>query len=142
MTTTNQALIFLPVLALVALTLVGFVAMAAARGKIAKSMDPGYYRAHIGEPEPEIARAAVRHWDNLFEFPTVVYAACLTAFALGGVGQWTLILAWGFVAARLVQSAIHLTSNNPVFRGIAFTLGVVLAMALWVNVGLVVLAKV
>jgi hypothetical protein len=142
MPTTNQALILVPLLVLVALTLVGFLAMATARGKVAKSMDPSFYRAQLGTPEPESARTAVRHWDNLFEFPTVVYAACLTAFVLGAVGTWTLVFAWGFVAARLVQSAVHLTYNNPAHRGIAFVIGVVFAMALWVNVGMAVLAAI
>ncbi len=69
------------------------------------------------------------------------YAACLTAFVLGGVGTWTLVFAWGYVAARLLQSAIHLTYNNPAHRGGAFVLGVLFSLALWVNVGLAVCAK-
>lgn len=142
MSVTNQTLIFVPVLVVVALTFVAFLKMGMARAAIAKTMDPTYYRAQIGEPEPETARAAARHWDNLFELPTLFYAGCITAFVLGAVGTWTLAFAWGFAAARVVQSAIHMTANNPAMRGLAFVTGVVFAMALWVNLGLVILAAV
>jgi hypothetical protein len=142
MPATNQAQIFLPVLVVVALTIVAFLKLAMARGAIAKSMDPNYYRAHIGDPEPEAARAAARHWDNLFELPTLFYAGCISAFALGAVGTWTLALAWGFAVCRVAQSAIHMTSNNPALRGLAFSLGVVFILALWVNLALVIVAAV
>lgn len=132
----NPVSIFVPVLVLVALTLVAFLKMATARGAAAKSMDPNYYRAHIGDPEPEGARAAARHWDNLFELPTLFYAACLTAFVLNAVGFWTLILAWGWVVARLLQSAVHMTYNNPSHRGGGFILGVLFMAALWINIGM------
>jgi hypothetical protein len=133
----NQASILVPMLVLVALTFVAFVKMAGARGAAVKAgHDPNYYRAHLGDPEPEGARAAVRHWDNLFELPTLFYAACITAFALQAVTGWTLIFAWGWVVARLIQSAVHMTYNNPSHRGMAFVLGVVLLLALWVNVGI------
>ena len=140
--TVNQAAIFVPVLVLVALTFVAFVKMGMARGAAVKmGHDPAYYRAHIGAPEPEAVRAIVRHWDNLFEFPTVFYAACLAAFALQSVSGWTLAFAWAFVAGRVVQSAVHMTYNNPVHRGLGFTFSVVAALALWINVGLAVAAR-
>jgi len=132
----NQSLIFVPVLAMVALTFVAFIRMGAGRASAMKSgADPAYYRAHQGTPEPESAAVGARHWDNLFELPTLFYAACITAFALGAVSEWTLAFAWGYVAARVAQSAIHITYNNPAHRGIAFVLGVVLLFALWINLG-------
>lgn len=138
---TNQAQIFLPVLVIVALTLVAFLKMGAARAGAMKSgMDANFYRAHQGTPEPEAAAAAARHWDNLFELPTLFYAACITAFVLGGVGTWTLVFAWGYVAGRLVQSAIHMTNNNPAMRGLGFVVGVLFCFALWINVALAIFA--
>lgn len=139
---TNQASIFVPMLVIVALTLVAFVRMAAARGAAVKAgQDPSFYRAHLGPPEPEFATAAVRHYGNLFELPTLFYAACLTCFVLGAVSGWTLVFAWGYVAARLIQSAVHMTYNNPSHRGGGFILGVLFMAALWVNLGIAVCAK-
>lgn len=142
MPVTNQITIFLPMLVVVALTFVAFLKMGAARGAAVKGgHDPNYYKAHLGTPEPEATVAAVRHYGNLFELPTLFYAACLTAFVLGAVGTWTLVFAWGYVVARLVQSAVHMTYNNPGHRGGAFVLGVLFLLALWVTLGLAILDK-
>ncbi len=141
--TTNQAAIFLPMLVVVALTFAAFVKMAAARGAAVKGgHDPAYYKAHLGAPEPEATVAAVRHYSNLFELPTLFYAACLTAFVLGAVGLWTLVFAWGYVAARLVQSAVHMTYNNPSHRGGGFIVGVLFMLALWVNLGMAICSRI
>jgi hypothetical protein len=138
----NQTAIMLPLLAVVALSFVAFVRMAAARGAAAKGgQDPNYYKAYIGAPEPEATVAAVRHYGNLFELPTLFYAACLTAYVMGAVGKWTLIFAWGFVVARLVQSLVHMSYNNPSHRGGAFVLSVVFMLALWINLSLVIFAR-
>ena len=64
-----------------------------------------------------------------------------TAYVLGAVSQWTLIFAWAFTVARLVQSLVHMTSNNTSHRGGAFVLGVLALAALWINVGMAVFAR-
>lgn len=138
----NQVLILLPMLVVVALTFVAFVRMAVARGRIAGGMDINFYRAQQGGAEPEAAVVAVRHYGNLLELPTLFHAACLTAYALGAVGCWTLGWAWAFVAARLVQSAVHLTYNNPAHRGLAFVAGVVFLFALWAALAAAIIARV
>jgi hypothetical protein len=138
----NQATIFVPMMVVVALTFVAFIRMAAARGKAVKEgQDPAFYRAHLGTPEPEYATAAVRHYGNLFELPTLFYAACLTAFVLGAVNLWLLVFAWGYAAARIVQSAVHMSYNNPSHRGGGFILGMLFMIALWVSLGMAVCAK-
>jgi hypothetical protein len=137
----NQSLIFLPVLVIVALTLVGFVRLAAGRiAAMKKGQDPTYYRAYIGS-EHEAAAAGARHWANLFELPTLFYAGCLSAFVLGGVTGWTLAFAWAYAAARVVQSLVHITYNDVRQRALAFLVGVVCVFALWANVAASVFAN-
>lgn len=137
----NTVSILVPMLVVVALTFVAFINMAAKRGGAMKVMNADYYRAHQGGQEPEAAAAAVRHFNILFEVPVLFYAACLTAYVLGAVAQWTLIFAWAFVAVRLVQSAVHMTYNNPAHRGGAFVVSMLALIALWVNVGMAVFAR-
>lgn len=138
----NPVAIFLPVLVVVALTYIAFLLMGAGRAGAMKSgIDPNFYKAHQGGQEPEPTVVKVRHYGNLFELPTVFYAACLTAFVLSAVGSWTLIFAWGYAAARVLQSAVHLSYNNPAHRGGAFVLGVALTLALWINVAMSVFAR-
>jgi hypothetical protein len=86
--------------------------------------------------------AAVRHYSNLLELPVLFYAACLTAYVLGAVSGWTLAFAWAYTTARTVQSAIHMTYNNPAHRGLGFVLGVLSLLALWINLALSVFARI
>jgi hypothetical protein len=138
----NPAAIFLPVLAVVALTFFGLVRLGMARAATIKGgHPPQYYRAQIGPAEPEATVVAVRHWSNLFELPTLFYAACISAYVLNAVNGLALGFAWAYVAARLVQSAVHLTYNNPGHRGLAFMVGAVCVFALWVVLGLAVFAR-
>lgn len=124
--------IFLPVLLVVAVTLIGFVKMAIERaGAVKQGQNPAFYKVYLGDPEPEKTRAAVRHWDNLFELPTVFYAGCLTAYVLGAVSTTVLVCAWIFAVGRMVQSFVHLTYNSPNHRGGAFTLSFLGLMVMW-----------
>ena len=142
MPVTNQIAIFVPMLVVVALTFVAFVRMAAQRGKAMKDgMNVNYYRAHQGGQEPEYAAAAVRHYGNLFEAPVLFYAACMTGFLLGAVSCWTLGFAWAFVAGRLVQSAVHMTYNKPLHRGLGFMFSMLCLFALWANIALAVFER-
>lgn len=139
----NPLSIFLPMLVVVALTVVAFARLAAARARAVKEdmRDPGYYRAFLGNPEPEYAVVAARHYANLFEVPVLFHAGCITAFVVGAVTPWSLGWAWAYVAARLAQSAIHLSYNNPAHRGGAFVVGWLFVIALWVSVGAAILSR-
>lgn len=124
--------IFLPVLLVLAVTFVGFVKMAIERaGAVKQGQNPEYYKVYLGDPEPEKTRAAVRHWDNVFELPTVFYAGCLTAYVLGEVSITVLASAWIFALGRAVQSFVHLTYNSPNHRGGAFTLSFLGLIVMW-----------
>jgi hypothetical protein len=124
--------IFLPVLLVVAVTFLGFVKMAIERASAVKQgQNPEFYKVYLGDPEPEKTRAAVRHWDNLFELPTVFYAGCLTAYVIGAVSTTVLVCAWIFAVGRTVQSLVHITYNNPNHRGGAFTLSFIGLMVMW-----------
>src|SRR6185295_18351584 len=133
-------LILVPVLVVVALSYVAFVRLLVARAAAAKVVDPAFYRTYTGASEPEPAHISARHWNNLFELPTLFYAACLTAFMLGAVSTWTLVCAWGFVAGRLVQSAVHLTSNTVAARGGAFVVSALFLLAIWIKLALAILS--
>lgn len=139
----NPVSIFLPMLVIVALTFVATLRLAMMRQAAVKAgQDPKFYRAQLGAPEPEATVVAVRHYSNLFELPVLFYAACLTAYVLAAVSGWTLAFAWTYAAARLMQSAIHLTYNTPAHRGLAFVAGVLCMLALWINLALAVFARI
>jgi len=78
------------------------------------------------------AQKAANNYINLFELPVLFYA--VTAFALitRTVDGWMVALAWAFVAARAVHSAVHLTTNIVRWRGPVFLIGVFIVVAMWV----------
>ena len=128
-----QASVFVPALVIAALTLFAILRLARARGVHARergSLD--YYRTHQGAPEPDYVIVAARHYANLFETPMLFYAGAGMAFALHAVTMWVLVFAWGYAVSRVLQSAIHLTYNNPGHRGIAFLASWLFLIALWV----------
>jgi hypothetical protein len=131
----GQATIFLPVLAMVALTAFAFLRLAIVRVRTARRREVklSYYRAFQGPPEPEQAAATARHYNNLFEAPLLFYVGCVVAFELGTVTPLVLALAWGYVVARTIQSAIHLGSNDVRKRAYAFFAGWLFLAALWLR---------
>ena len=73
------------------------------------------------------------HVDNLFQVPTLFYAAAVCALILGP-SPLMVGLAWCFVATRIVHSYIHLTYNNVLHRAPAFVLGNICLLVLWINI--------
>ena len=123
-------LIFLPALALAALSFVVWWRM---------------YFMRIGEMKRErihpqavalSAQAAARLTDsraadnfrNLFELPVLFYLALVVAALTAQVTPVVLVLAWGFVALRVLHSWIHCTYNKVMHRFYAYLAG---GMALW-----------
>jgi hypothetical protein len=93
-----------------------------------------YYRIFQGETEPEEAAKPARHFSNLFEAPTLFYAACLAAMVTGDTGVFVQILAWLYVAARTVHAYIHLGRNRLGRRINAYFVSWLVLMALWIHV--------
>jgi hypothetical protein len=90
-----------------------------------------YFRVLSGSPEPEFLAKPTRHFANLFEVPTLFYAGCLAAMVVGATGTIGLVLAWGYVAARLAHAWIHLGANRVRHRFRAYLVSWILLLALW-----------
>lgn len=96
-----------------------------------------FYRTLSGEGELSDAQLkAARQFINLFEVPVLFYAGCLTAIVTQITGPTAIALAWGFVAARAVQAAIHMTYNNVRHRMVAYFTGFGCVLALWTLIAL------
>jgi hypothetical protein len=129
----THAAIFYPVLTLACWTLLVLIFVpvvrirAAMRGEIAADD----FRYGESSKVPQQLSLPNRNYMNLLELPTLFYLACLIAYITNSVSPIMVMLAWCFVALRLVHSAIHLSYNNVLHRLIVFALGsVVLAVQL------------
>ena len=124
-----------PIFAGVALTFVAGTQMAITRIRALKSgkMRLSFYRSYRKGEEPERMAVATRHYSNLFETPVLFYLGCLAAGLLGPAPMFALIAAWLFVAFRVAQSVVHLTSNNVVRRAYCFWASAVMLLTLWIS---------
>jgi len=68
---------------------------------------------------------------NLFELPVLFYLALVVAVLLERATDGFLLLAWAFVALRMVHSAIHCTYNRVMHRFAAYMASSVVLWAAW-----------
>ena len=133
----NQALIFQPMLLMVALVFVMYLHLIRSRFAAVKSRElpPKYFRLLRGDAQPEQVEAIDRNLINLFELPVLFYAAVLTAYVSQSVDGLLLTLAWVFAISRVVHSVIHVTANNVMHRLRTFVLGFLSLAAFWLILG-------
>lgn len=129
----NPSAIFLPAVAMVALTIAVIFRMFFER-KRQMVAD----RIHFREI-PSSSQMASRFVDtrgadnyrNLFEMPVLFYVALLVAFVTSQVSPLVLGLAWGYVVFRVLHSYIHCTYNRVMHRFYAFLASNLLLWTMW-----------
>jgi hypothetical protein len=132
----NEYQLIYPMFTLVLLTMVVLTTLfrrrmrAVQQGKVSMH----YFGIFQGQGEPEESAKAARHFSNLFEAPTLFYAGCLAAMVTHDTGIAVQILAWGYVAARVVHAIIHLGGNRISQRLRAYFIGWLALAALWIQI--------
>jgi hypothetical protein len=96
-----------------------------------------YFRIYQGGAEPETSAKPSRHFANLFEAPILFYVACLAAMITHFTGPAIQVLAWLYVAVRVVHAYVHLGGNRLRYRMRAyfFSWGILLAMWIYLVIG-------
>lgn len=115
-----------PVIALVAWSQVMWLWMYATRipAMIAAKMkpDPNAPRGEQMSQLPASVRWKADNYNHLMEQPTVFYAIVLTLALLGPSGDTVLMLAWSYVALRVVHSLLQALVNKIELRFFLFVL--------------------
>lgn len=126
--------ILYPVLTLIGWTFVMWAWMYATRIPAIQSADIDMEElSRTGAPlvmPPQVARVA-DNYNHLHEQPTVFYALALSAAVLGAVDGLQVILAWGYVAIRIVHSLVQATKNPIFVRFTIFATGSIVLFALF-----------
>ncbi len=137
--------ILLPVVALVAWTLVMQIWMYATRlpamrrkGIDLKGRRGGRGTQLDGVLEDEVQWKA-HNYNHLLEQPTLFYAIAITLVLAGGGWHRSLWLAWGYVGLRVLHSLIQATSNIVRWRFLVFSLASLVLLALTVHTGMILL---
>ena len=125
--------IFLPALAMVALTIAVWLRMYAARiGEMTRERIHPQAVATTAQMAARLTDTrAADNFRNLFELPVLFYMALVVAALTSQVNGVTLGLAWGFVALRIVHSLIHCGYNKVMHRFRAYLIGCLVLWALW-----------
>ena len=128
-----QHAIFLPALAMVALTIAVWLRMYAIRiGEMKRERIHPQAVATSGQMAARLSDTrAADNFRNLFELPVLFYLALLVAAKTAQTGVVVLGLAWTFVALRVLHSWIHCTYNKVMHRFQAYLAGGVALWALW-----------
>jgi len=72
-----------------------------------------------------------RAYMNLLEMPMLFYVVCLLIYVTQ-IGTSSMpMLAWSYVALRILHSVIHLTYNKVMHRLTAFAISNVVLVTLW-----------
>jgi hypothetical protein len=124
-------------LALVLLTFGVLIALFRSRIRMVREgLAPvSYFRTFQGSVvEPEFTVKPQRHFANLFEAPTLFYAACLAAMVTGVTGTLVVVLAWLYVALRYLHAYFHLGGNRVRYRMRAFFASWLCLLAMWIPV--------
>ena len=130
--------IFLPCVALVALTVVVWIRLYVDRisEMRARRIKPqALSTSHEAAQTLQHVNAA-DNFRNLFEVPVLFYVLCVSLAVTQSVTPMYLWGAWIYVALRTVHSFIHLTYNRVMHRFVAYALSTILVFAMWVGFGI------
>jgi hypothetical protein len=128
----NLELIY-PMAAMVILTFTVLIKMFRSRVAAVKAGDvkPGYYKTYQEGSEPRETAQLSRHLVNMFESPTLFYAACIAGMMVGENINVLVVLAWVYVALRMAHAYIHTGSNKLTPRIRAYFSSWLVILAMW-----------
>ncbi|MGC3981745.1 MAG: MAPEG family protein [Steroidobacteraceae bacterium] len=131
----TSASILYPVFAMFLLTIIVMLHLGRLRITAIRSRQISikFFRAYVGNDEPEYMRVVSRHFVNLFEMPVLFYVGVILVYITGQVTTWLVACAWTYVALRYLHSYVHLTSNNITRRFACYFGSAVALVALWVS---------
>jgi hypothetical protein len=106
-----------------------------------RAVTPGYFKTYQGQQEPPQSAQTARHFSNLFEAPVLFYVACVTAMVVQIQGTGITLLAWLYVAVRVVHAYIHMGPNKLNPRIGAYALSWLVLLALWIYIAVAVAVR-
>jgi hypothetical protein len=126
--------IFLPALAMVALTFAVTVRMFTERMRQIRGERIPFREIPSGSQMATrfADTRAADNYRNLFEAPVLFYLALVVAALAGPATPLVLGLAWAYVALRVFHSVIHCTYNRVRHRFYAFAASTLVLCVLWI----------
>lgn len=133
--TTAQFVLFGAVLTQVGLTVVLYLMLV--RARFSYAADAANIRPDMAYDQsawPVPARLISNSVTSQFELPVLFYVGVLFAFNFGAADWISAVIAWIFVALRIVHAIIHTGKNVVMRRFSAFLGGFIAVILLWIYV--------
>ena len=80
---------------------------------------------------PYRATLFANSFSNQFEIPVLFYVLTILAMITRHADLLFVVMAWVFVALRVLQALTHVTSNNVPFRGGFYGVGAIVLLVMW-----------
>ena len=93
------------------------------------------FRIYQGE-FPDRLWSARQQYQNMFEIPILFYLLCLLNIFFNNYTQFDIILAWGFVAFRIIHFFIRIQNQkhiNIIPRTLVFVISLTFLTIAWIN---------
>jgi hypothetical protein len=124
--------ILAPLFVQVLLTFAVMLGMMYFRGTALMSGETRMESIAMREPNwPYRATLFANCFGNQFELPVLFYVLTILAMATKHADLLFVLLAWVFVAMRLLQALVHVTSNDVRFRGGFYGVGAIVLLVMW-----------
>lgn len=134
---TVNELMLQPVVVLVAWSMVMWLWMYSTRipaiQKYRIKLDPSVPSSELSAKLPPNVRWKADNYNHLMEQPTVFYALAISLAVMGQQDIETLVIAWMYVALRIVHSLIQVSTNVILRRFTVFALSNVALFALTID---------
>ena len=125
--------VLLPLFVQVALTFVLLFWMAGLNASAIRSGEVRWQDIALREPNWPARNMQIRNaFLNQLETPVLFYVLTILAWITRHADYLFVVLAWIFVALRIVHAFIHVTDNNVPRRGAVFLASVVVLAVMWV----------
>lgn len=129
----SQIAIVYPLLVQVALTFAITLWLARLRMTGLTSREVRPEDVALGQPGwPRQTTLVGNAYRNQFELPVLFYVLALLVLVLRLSDILFVVLAWLFVASRLLHAYIHTTSNELRARGGTFGIGMMILLVMWI----------
>jgi hypothetical protein len=125
-------MILAPLFVQVLLTFAVMIGMMAFRTKALQSGETRYQDIAMREPKwPHRAALFGNSFSNQFELPVLFYVLTILAMMTKHADLLFVLLAWVFVAFRILQAFVHVTNNNVPFRGGYYGVAALVLLIMW-----------
>ena len=124
--------ILAPLFVQVLLTLALMLGMMVFRGRAVLRGETRIESIAMREPNwPRQAALFANCFGNQFELPVLLYVLTILSMMTRHADLVFVLLAWMFVALRVVQALIHVTTNDVRLRGSFYAAGAIVLLVMW-----------